>query len=50
VVDGLVNGAGAGAEESGSALRVLQTGRLQQYAAFLFGSVVVLGGALVLFA
>jgi NADH-quinone oxidoreductase subunit L len=49
VVDGLVNGAGAGAEESGSALRVLQTGRLQQYAAFLFGSVVVLGGALVLF-
>ncbi|MGH9155718.1 MAG: NADH-quinone oxidoreductase subunit 5 family protein [Acidimicrobiales bacterium] len=50
LVDGLVNGAGTGAEESGSALRVLQTGRLQQYAAFLFGSVVVLGGALVLFA
>jgi len=49
VVDGLVNGAGAGAEEGGSALRVLQTGRVQQYAAFLFGSVVVLGGALVLF-
>jgi len=50
VVDGLVNGAGAGAEESGGALQVLQTGRLQQYAAFLFGAVVVLGGALVLFA
>ena len=50
VVDGLVNGAGAGAEEGGSALRVLQTGRVQQYAAFLFGAVVVMGGALVLFA
>ncbi|MGH9165804.1 MAG: proton-conducting transporter membrane subunit, partial [Acidimicrobiales bacterium] len=48
-VDGLVNRAGQGAEEGGSALRVLQTGRVQQYAAFLFGSVAVLGGALVLF-
>ncbi len=49
LVDGLVNGAGAGAEEGGSALRVLQTGRVQQYAAFLFGAVVLMGGALVLF-
>ena len=50
MVDGVVNGTGAGAEEGGSALRVLQTGRVQQYAAFLFGAVVVMGGALVLFA
>jgi len=50
VVDGVVNGTGIGAEEGGSALSVLQTGRVQQYAAFLFGGVVLLGGALVLFA
>ncbi|HET7488751.1 MAG TPA: NADH-quinone oxidoreductase subunit L [Acidimicrobiales bacterium] len=49
-VDGIVNGAGVGAEEGGSVLRVLQTGRVQQYAAFLFGGVVLLGGALILFA
>ena len=49
VVDSAVNGAGAGAEGSGGALRLLQTGRVQQYAAFLFGAVVVLGGVLVLF-
>ena len=50
LVDGAVNGAGVGAEEGGSVLRVLQTGRVQQYAAFLFGAVVLMGGALVLFA
>jgi NADH-quinone oxidoreductase subunit L len=50
LVDGVVNGTGVGAEEGGSALSVLQTGRVQQYAAFLFGGVVLLGGALVLFA
>jgi NADH-quinone oxidoreductase subunit L len=50
VVDGVVNGTGFTAEEGGSVLRVLQTGRVQQYAAFLFGAVVVMGGALVLFA
>ncbi len=49
VVDGAVNGAGATAEGGGSLLRVLQTGRVQQYAAFLFGAVVLLGGVLVLF-
>ncbi|PLS75138.1 MAG: NADH-quinone oxidoreductase subunit L [Actinobacteria bacterium] len=48
-VDGIVNGVGLTAEEGGSVLRVLQTGRVQQYAAFLFGGVVLLGGALVLF-
>jgi NADH-quinone oxidoreductase subunit L len=37
VVDGVVNGAGASAEGSGSVLRVLQTGRVQNYAAIMFG-------------
>ncbi len=48
VVDGAVNGVGLGAEEGGSILRATQTGRVQQYAAFLFGAAVVIGGALVL--
>jgi NADH-quinone oxidoreductase subunit L len=45
VIDGAVNGAGASAEESGSILRLLQTGRVQQYAAAFFGIGVVLIGA-----
>ena len=48
VVDGAVNGVGVTAEEGGSILRTTQTGRVQQYAAFLFGAAVVIGGALVL--
>ncbi|HSH61301.1 MAG TPA: NADH-quinone oxidoreductase subunit L [Acidimicrobiales bacterium] len=48
-IDGLVNGAGIGAEDGGKVLRLMQTGRVQQYALFLFGAVVVLGGTLVLF-
>ena len=49
VVDGLVNGTGASAERGGSVLRRLQTGRVQQYAAFLFGAGAVGALALVLF-
>ncbi len=49
VIDGAVNGAGMGAEDGGKVLRLMQTGRVQQYALFLFGAVVVLGGTLVLF-
>jgi NADH-quinone oxidoreductase subunit L len=49
VIDGAVNGAGIGAEDGGKVLRLMQTGRVQQYALFLFGAVVVLGGTLVLF-
>jgi NADH-quinone oxidoreductase subunit L len=37
VVDGAVNGAGLSAEGGGSLLRVLQTGRVQNYAAIMFG-------------
>jgi NADH-quinone oxidoreductase subunit L len=48
VVDGAVNGTGVSAEGGGRVLRLLQTGRVQQYALFLFGAVVVLGGTLVL--
>ncbi len=38
VIDGAVNGAGLTAEEGGSVLRRTQTGRVQQYAALLFGA------------
>ena len=48
VVDGVVNGAGAVSEESGAALRHIQTGRVQQYAAILFGAAAIAGLALVL--
>jgi NADH-quinone oxidoreductase subunit L len=37
-IDGVVNGAGFSAEEGGIALRRTQTGRVQQYAAVLFGA------------
>ncbi|MCX7620944.1 MAG: NADH-quinone oxidoreductase subunit L [Acidimicrobiales bacterium] len=42
VVDGLVNGSGMVSEESGQFLRRIQTGKVQQYAALLFGSAVAL--------
>lgn len=38
VIDGAVNGAGFSAEEGGGILRYVQTGRVQQYAALLFGA------------
>ena len=47
VVDGLVNGTGATAEGSGSLLRTIQTGRVQQYAAVLFGAAALFGVALI---
>jgi NADH-quinone oxidoreductase subunit L len=47
-VDGIVNGAGLSAEGSGSLLRHIQTGRVQQYAALMLGAVGVLALALVL--
>jgi NADH-quinone oxidoreductase subunit L len=48
LIDRGVNASGAGAEESGAALRTMQTGQVQQYAAALFGAVAVIGLALVL--
>ena len=49
VIDGVVLSTGAGAEESGEALRHIQTGRVQQYAALLFAGVAVLAIILVIF-
>jgi NADH-quinone oxidoreductase subunit L len=49
IVDGAVNGAGVVSEESGSLLRHIQTGRVQQYAALMLGAAGVFALALVLF-
>jgi NADH-quinone oxidoreductase subunit L len=46
-IDGIVNGAGISAEEGGMILRHIQTGRVQQYAAYLFGAAAVLAVILV---
>jgi NADH-quinone oxidoreductase subunit L len=48
-VDGLVNGIGIGASETGGTLRLIQSGRVQQYALYLFAAVLLLGVALVVF-
>jgi NADH-quinone oxidoreductase subunit L len=44
VIDGAVNGSGAAAEGSGQGLRLIQTGRVQQYAALLFAGAALLAG------
>ena len=49
VIDGAVNGAGLTAEEGGIVLRRTQTGRVQTYAAFLFGASALIAVGLVLF-
>jgi NADH-quinone oxidoreductase subunit L len=46
VVDGIVNGSGTAAEGSGQALRPVQSGKVQQYGALLFGAAAI--GALIL--
>jgi NADH-quinone oxidoreductase subunit L len=48
VVDGAVNGVGFSAEEGGSVLRVIQNGRVQSYAAVMFGVAAVSALALAL--
>jgi NADH-quinone oxidoreductase subunit L len=48
MIDGAVNGIGMGAGESGGLLRLIQTGRVQQYAAVLFGAVALFAVALAL--
>jgi NADH-quinone oxidoreductase subunit L len=47
VVDATVNGTGLVSEEAGQELRRIQTGRVQWYAALLFGGAVVLAGVFV---
>jgi NADH-quinone oxidoreductase subunit L len=49
VVDGAVNGIGVSASETGGLLRLIQSGRVQQYALMLFAAVGLLGLALVVF-
>jgi NADH-quinone oxidoreductase subunit L len=44
LVDGVINGSGIGAIESGGLLRRIQTGKVQQYGALLFGGAVILAG------
>ena len=46
IVDGTVNGLGVSADAGGGALRTVQTGKVQQYAAVLFGALVVFAVAL----
>jgi len=48
VVDGAVNGAGFTAGGSGAVLRKVQTGKVQQYGALLFGAAAVSGLVLVI--
>lgn len=47
VVDGLVNFSGDAAEGSGSALRVIQSGKIRQYATLIFFGAAVFAGVLV---
>jgi NADH-quinone oxidoreductase subunit L len=49
VVDGAVNGIGMSASETGGVLRLVQSGRVQQYALMLFAAVGLLGLALIFF-
>jgi len=50
IVDGAVNGAGFGLGGFGGLLRTLQTGRVQQYGALLFGAATILAFTLALVA
>ena len=47
VVDTIVKGSGAAAESSGQVLRKFQTGKVQQYGAYLFLGATVLAGVFV---
>ena len=42
VLDGVIVASGGGAEASGQALRHIQTGKVQQYAALLFAAAAIL--------
>jgi NADH-quinone oxidoreductase subunit L len=49
VVDNIVNGTGVASEEAGQELRRIQTGKVQQYGAWLFGGAIMLAAVLVVF-
>ena len=48
-IDGAINGSGLGAEGLGGVFRTIQTGRVQQYGAILFGATAMLAIGLVIF-
>ena len=50
LVDGIVNGSGVASDEAGQGLRKMQTGKVQQYAAFMFAAVAILAGILMIVA
>jgi NADH-quinone oxidoreductase subunit L len=47
-IDGVVNGTGILSEQGGEELRHIQTGKVQQYAALLFGGATVLAGVFII--
>jgi NADH-quinone oxidoreductase subunit L len=47
-IDGAVNGTGILSEQGGEELRHIQTGKVQQYAALLFGGATVLAGVFII--
>jgi NADH-quinone oxidoreductase subunit L len=47
-IDGTVNASGNAAEGSGQLLRGIQTGKISNYAALLFGGVVLIAGIFVI--
>ena len=49
VIDGAVNGTGIVSDEAGDELSKVQTGRVQQYGALLFGGAVLLVAGLIVF-
>ena len=49
IVDGFVNGSGSAARDGGGILRILQSGRVQNYAALFLGGVGIIALALALF-
>ncbi len=46
-IDGLANGTGAAAEESGQVLRRVQSGKIRQYATLMFGAAAILAGVFI---
>ena len=47
-IDGVVNGSGILSQQSGEELRQMQTGKVQQYAAYMFGGAVLLAGIFII--
>jgi NADH-quinone oxidoreductase subunit L len=47
-IEGAVNGSGRAVESSGQGARRMQTGKVQQYAAWLFAGAAVLAGAFII--